>query len=171
MSCVGHSTIRQSQTRHAKSWGVFLRQPTLTSQLIFPLLPPRRKSTVHNVVSLNRIPADNAVLRRLSHMSPDAMRYLLALLSFRHLTGKTGIVRMSEVISTQGIAPKSAIINELFEAGVMGQRDDGIVVYHPIIQSMMTPLPASPRHNDSRLNNVTSLPVNNRKAGRTRGAA
>ena len=47
---------------------------------------------------------------------------------------------MSEVIKGQGIAPKSSIINELFEAGVMGQRDDGIVVYHPIIQSMMTPL-------------------------------
>jgi len=83
------------------------------------------------------------VLQRIAvvWISPDAMRYLLALLAFRHLTGKTGIVRMSEVISTQGIAPKSKIINELLEADIMGQRDDGIVVYHPIIQAMMTPLP------------------------------
>ena len=126
---------------------------------------------MHDVVRLNRVPADSAVLRRLPHLSPDAMRFVLALLAFRYLTGKTGIVRMSEVIRAQGIAPKSGIINELLEAGIMGQRNDGIVVYHPIIQSMMTPLPASPRHNDSRLNNVASLPVNNRKARRARGAA
>ena len=115
---------------------------------------------MHDVVPLNRTPADSAVLRLLPHLSSDSMRYLLALLSFRHLTGKTGIVRMSEVIRTHGIAPKSAIINELFEAGIMGQRDDGIVVYHPIIQAMMTPLPASPRDNESGINNVIALPVN-----------
>ena len=80
---------------------------------------------MHDVVRLNHVPADSAVLRRLPFLSADAMRYVLALLSFRHLTGKTGIVRMSEVISTQGIAPKTSIINELFEAGIMGQRDDG----------------------------------------------
>lgn len=117
-----------------------------------------------NVVSLNRVPPDNAVLRNLPHLSPDAMRFVLALLAFRHLTGKTGIVRMSEVIRTQRIAPKSAIINELFEAGIMGQRDNGIVVYHPIIQAMMTPLPASPRDNKSGKSNVIALPVNKRGA-------
>ena len=121
---------------------------------------------MHDVVLLDRIPSDRAVLRHLPHLSADAMRYLLALLSFRHLTGKTGIVRMSEVISTQGIAPKSKIINELFEAGIMGQRDDGIVIYHPIIQAMMTPLPASQYRNESNLNNVTKLPVSNSKAGK-----
>ena len=115
-----------------------------------------------NVVEFKRIPADNAVLRRLPHVSQDAMRYVLALLSFRHLTGKTGVVRMSEVINTQGIAPKSGIINELFEAGIMGQRDDGIVVYHPIIQTMMTPLPASPRGNNSGTNNVIAFHENKR---------
>ena len=119
---------------------------------------------MHDVVRLNRIPADNAVLRRLPHLSPDAMRYLLALLSFRHLTGKTGIVRMSEIIRTQGIAPKSAIINELLEAGIMGQSEDGIVVYHPIIQSMMTPLPVSRCGNESGINKVIALPVNKRGA-------
>ena len=119
---------------------------------------------MHNVVLLDRIPSDSAVLRRLPHLSSDAMRYLLALLSFRHLTGKTGIVRMSEVISTQGIAPKSKIINELLEAGVMGQRDDGIVVYHPIIQEMMTPLPVSRCNNDSGSSNVIALTVNKRGA-------
>ena len=115
---------------------------------------------MHDVVRLNRVPADSAVLRRLPHLSLDAMRFLLALLAFRHLTGKTGIVRMSEVIRAQGIAPKSGIMNELFEAGIMGQRDDGIVVYHPIIQSMMTPLPASPRYKVSGLRNVIALTVN-----------
>ena len=110
------------------------------------------------VVDLNRIPADSAVLRRLPHLSSDAMRFVLALLAFRHLTGKTGIVRMSEVISTQGIAPKSKIINELLEAGIMGQRDDGIVIYHPIIQEMMTPLPVSRCDNDSGISNVIALP-------------
>ena len=35
---------------------------------------------------------------------------------------------VSEVIRAHGIVPKSEIINELFEAGVLGQRDDGIVV-------------------------------------------
>ena len=123
---------------------------------------------MHNVVLLDRIPSDSAVLRRLPHLSSDAMRYLLALLSFRHLTGKTGIVRMSEVISTQGIAPKSKIINELFEAGIMGQRDDGIVIYHPIIQAMMTPLPTPLRQKNLHPNNVTKLPVNNSKAGKRR---
>jgi hypothetical protein len=110
-----------------------------------------------NVAHLNRLPADNAVLRRLPLLSPDAMRFVLALLSFRHLTGRTGIVRMSEVIEGQGIAPKSSIINELFEAGIMGQRDDGIVVYHPIIQSMMTPLPEVLTVSRSTENNVVAL--------------
>mgnify|MGYP001158678424 CR=1 FL=1 len=119
---------------------------------------------MHDVVHLHRVPSDSAVLRRLPHLSSDAMRYLLALLSFRHLTGRTGIVRMSEVIRSHGIAPKSAIINELFEAGVMGQRDDGIVVYHPIIQSMMTPLPTSPRHNEPGIRNVVALSVDKRGA-------
>ena len=98
------------------------------------------------------------VIPILPHLSADAMRYLLALLAFRHLTGKTGVVRMSEVISTQGIAPKSKIINELLEAGIMGQRDDGIVVYHPIIQEMMTPLPVSRCDKETRISNVIALP-------------
>ena len=119
---------------------------------------------MHDVVYLNRVPADNAVLRRLPHLSPDAMQFVLALLAFRHLTGKTGIVHMSEVTRAQEIAPKSKIINELFEAGVMGQRDDGIVVYHPIIQSMMTPLPVSPRDIESEVSNVIALPSNKRGA-------
>ena len=122
-----------------------------------------------NVAHLNRIPADNAVLRRLPHLSPDAMRFVLALLAFRHLTGKTGIVRMSEVIRAQRIAPKSEIINELFEAGIMGQREDGIVVYHPIIQSMMTPLPASPYDKELGKNNVVALPIKNRGAACVNG--
>jgi hypothetical protein len=119
---------------------------------------------VHNVVSLNLDPVNSAVLRKLPHLSPDAMQFVLALLAFRHLTGKSGIVRMSEVISAQGIAPKSAIINELFEAGVMGQREDGIVVYHPIIQAMMTPLPISRRDNESVTSNVVALSTNRRGA-------
>ncbi len=122
-----------------------------------------------NVARLNRIPADNAVLRRLPHLSPDAMRYVLALLSYRHLTGKTGIVRMSEVISTQGIAPKTSIINELFEAGIMGQRDDGIVIYHPIIQAMMASLPNFPCYNESSPCNVVALLKNKRRATRVTG--
>jgi hypothetical protein len=71
---------------------------------------------------------------------------------------------MSEVISTQGIAPKSKIINELLEAGIMGQREDGIIVYHPIIQAMMTPLPVSPCGNELGVSNVIALPVNRRGA-------
>lgn len=110
------------------------------------------------------MPSDSAVLRRLPHLSTDAMRFVLALLAFRHFTGRTGIVRMSEVIQAQGISPKSAIINELFEAGVMGQRDDGIVVYHPAIQAMMMPLPVSPDHNESGINNVIALHANKRGA-------
>ena len=119
---------------------------------------------MHDVVHLKRAPADSAVLRKLPHLSPDAMQFVLALLAFRHLIGKTGIVRMSEVINAHGIAPKSSIINELFEAGVMGQRDDGIVIYHPIIQAMMTPLPVSPRDNESGISNVVALPTNRRGA-------
>jgi hypothetical protein len=112
---------------------------------------------MNNVARLNRLPADNAVLRRLPLLSPDAMRFVLALLSFRHLTGKTGIVRMSEVINGQGIAPKSTIINELFEAGIMGQRDDGVVTYHPIIQAMMAPLPALSSDDRSTADNVVAF--------------
>jgi hypothetical protein len=115
---------------------------------------------MHDVVRFNRIPADSSVLRTLPFLSPDAMSFVMALLSFRHLTGKTGIVRMSEVISKQGIALKSSIINELFEAGIMDQRDDGIVVYHPIIQAMMAALPASSYQDKTRLNNVVPLPGN-----------
>ena len=117
-----------------------------------------------NVARLNRIPADNAVLRRLPLLSPDAMRFVFALLSFRHLTGKTGIVRMSEVIRKQGIAPKVNIINELLEAGIMGQRNDGIVVYHPIIQAMMTPLPVSRCNNELGACKIIALPKNERGA-------
>ena len=72
--------------------------------------------------------------------------------------------RVPEVIHAHGIAPKSAIINELFEADVMGQRDDGIVVYHPIIQSMMTTLPASLRNNETGINNVVALSIDKRGA-------
>ena len=117
-----------------------------------------------NIVSLNRVPANSAVLRKLPHLSPDAMQFVLALLAFRHLTGKSGIVRMSEVINAQGIAPRSKIINELFEAGIMGQRDDGIVIYHPIIQAMMTPLPVSRRYKNSEIGNVITLPTTGRGA-------
>ncbi len=117
---------------------------------------------MHDVVRLNCVPADSSVLRALPFLSPDAMSFVLALLSFRHLTGKTGIVRLSEIISTQGIAPKSSIISELFDAGVMGQRDDGIIVYHPIIQAMMASLPISTFDNDPNANNVIALPINKR---------
>jgi hypothetical protein len=114
---------------------------------------------MHDVVHLNRTPADNSVLRALPFLSPDAMSFVLALLSFRHLSGKTGIVRMSEVIDAQGIAPKSSIINELFAAGVMGQRGDGIIVYHPIIQAMMASLPISRCDKGWDKGNVVELPV------------
>ena len=117
-----------------------------------------------NVARLNRLPADNAVLRRLPLLSPDSMRFVLALLSFRHLTGKTGIVRMSEVISAQGIAPKNSIINELFDAGVVGHRDDGIIVYHPIIQAMVASLPVSPCNKEWSKDNVVELSKNERGA-------
>jgi hypothetical protein len=120
---------------------------------------------MNNVARLHRLPADNAVLRGLPLLSPDAMRFVLALLAFRHLTGKTGIIRMSEVIKGQGIAPKSSIINELFEAGVMGQRDDGIVIYHPIIQAMMTPLPAFQCDDQSAADNIVALSANKRGIG------
>ena len=119
---------------------------------------------MHNVVSLNRVPANSAVLRNLPHLSPDAMQFVLALLAFRHLTGKTGIVRMSEVTRAQEIAPKSAIINELFEAGVMGQREDGIVVYHPIIQEMMTPIPIPRCDFEAGSSNIIALSENKRGA-------
>ncbi len=119
---------------------------------------------MHDVVFLDRTPSDSAVLRRLPHLSADAMQFVLALLAFRRLTGRTGIVRMSEVIQAQGIAPKSAIINELFDAGVMGQRRDGIVVYHPIIQEMITPLPGYPCDNEPRTSNVIALPIDKRGA-------
>ena len=117
-----------------------------------------------DVVRLNSLPADSAVLRSLPYLSSDAMQYILALLSFRYLTGKTGIVRMSEVICSQGIAPKCSIINELFDAGIMGQREDGIVIYHPIIQSMMTPLSASRHERNLKEDNIVSLPTNKRGA-------
>ncbi len=119
---------------------------------------------MHDVVFLDRTPSDSAVLRRLPHLSAGAMQFVLALLAFRRLTGRAGIVRMSEVIRAQGIAPESAIINELFDAGVMGQRDDGIVVYHPVIQAMMTSLPASPCDSESGISNVITLPINERGA-------
>jgi len=91
--------------------------------------------------------------------------------SFRHLTGRTGIVRMSEVIRAHGIAPKSAIINELFEAGVMGQRDDGIVVYHPAILVMMMPDLPSLSDDHWQQNNVVTLPVGNGKEGHDQSVA
>ena len=64
---------------------------------------------------------------------------------------------MSEVIEAHGIAVKGAIIHELFEAGVMGQRDDGVVVYHPIIQTMMSPLPKFQSAISSTENNIVAL--------------
>jgi len=76
---------------------------------------------------------------------------------------------VSEVIRAHGIVPKGALINELFEAGVMGQRDDGIVVYHPIIQAMMTPRPTSPCDNKSGTSNVIALTENKRCAARFTG--
>jgi hypothetical protein len=117
---------------------------------------------MQNVVSLNRIPANNTVLRRLPHLSPDAMRFMLALLAFRGITGRAGIIRMSEIIAANGITPTSAIINELFDAGVMGQGENGIVVYHPIIQAMMAPVPIAARDSQAKDRNVIQLPVRKR---------
>jgi hypothetical protein len=114
---------------------------------------------MHDVVHLGRMLADRAVLRRLPCLSPDAMQFILALLSFRHLTGRTGIVSMSEVIRENGIAPKSSIINELFEAGVMDMHDDGIVVYHPTIQAMMSSGPAVTYEDIQQQNNVIQLNI------------
>jgi hypothetical protein len=115
---------------------------------------------VHNVVPLNRIPTDRTVLRRLPLLSTDAMRFVLALLSFRFLAGRSGIILMSDVIEESGIAPTSAIVGELLDAGVMGQRSDSIIVYHPILIEMM---PMSHREFESTelRDNVIQMPVNN----------
>jgi hypothetical protein len=67
------------------------------------------------------------------------MRFVLAAITFRHLTGRAGIIRVSEVTEDSGIAPTSAIVGELLDADVMGQRSDGIIVYHPILIEMMSP--------------------------------
>lgn len=96
-----------------------------------------------NVIQLNRAPADSAVLRRLPHLSADALRFVVALLAYRSLTGRTGLVRVSEIMDAHGIDPCFSVIDELLDAGVMGQRDDGTVVYHPIILSMMPPTASS----------------------------
>ena len=115
-----------------------------------------------NVVSLDRIPPANTVLRRLACLSPDAMRFVLAVLAFRHLKGRTGTVPMSEIVARQKFSLKSEIIYELMEAGVIRQCDDGTVVCHPIIQEMMAPLPASPCDIQSGTNNVIAFSVNKR---------
>jgi len=115
------------------------------------------------IVHLNAVPADSAVLRRLQHLSSDAMRFVLALHVFRQLTGRSGIVRMSEIMRSQRIASSHAVVNELLDAGIMGERDDGIFVYHPAILAMMMPdcpPPGGSAHDDG---NVVSLPNRSRR--------
>ncbi len=65
------------------------------------------------------------------------MRFVLALLTFRHLISRTGIIHLSEVVKESGVAPTIGIIDELLDAGVMGQRDDDIIVY-PSLRDMLT---------------------------------
>ncbi len=126
---------------------------------------------MRNVVQLNQMPADSAVLRNLPRLSPGAMRFVLALLSYRHLTGRTGIVAMSEVSRASGISPKKAITDELFDAGVMGQRDDGIVVYHPLVQAMMLPEAPAATDTDGTHSNVVALPTANSNKHRKKRSA
>ena len=92
---------------------------------------------MQNVVSLHRLSADSAVLRKLPHLSPDTMRFVLAILTYRSLTGRTGLVRMSEIGEVNGLAATGAIINELFDASLVGLREDGVVIYHPALIEMM----------------------------------
>lgn len=54
------------------------------------------------------------------------MRFVLLLLTFRHLISRAGIIHLSEVVKESGGAPTIGIIDELLDAGVMGQRDDDI---------------------------------------------
>jgi hypothetical protein len=90
-----------------------------------------------NVVHLDCLRPDSAILRKLPYLSHEAMRYVLAFLVFRSITGRTGIVSLSEVLHMQGDVPKFAIINELFDAGVIGQREDGVLIFHPVIATML----------------------------------
>jgi hypothetical protein len=69
---------------------------------------------------------------------------------------------MSDVMTGHGITPRFGVINELLDAGIMGQRDDGIIIYHPIIQAMMASLPVSPCDKEPGTNNVVALPINKR---------
>jgi hypothetical protein len=33
--------------------------------------------------------------------------------------------------------PKFSIVNELLSAGILDQRDDGVIIYHQVIEAMM----------------------------------
>ncbi len=126
---------------------------------------------MHDVVQLNSTPSDSAVLRQLPHLSPDAMRFVLAVLTFRAVTGRTGIVRASNILRAHGIEVASAVFNELFEAGIIRQSEDSIIVYHPAIVMMMALGPAPRMGGSPAKTNLVNLPVGNRKQRRRRGAA
>ena len=126
---------------------------------------------MHDVVQLNSTPSDSAVLRQLPHLSPDAMRFVLAVLTYRALTGRTGIVRASDILRANGIAMASAVFNELFEAGIIRQSEDSIIVYHPAIVMMMAPGSTPRMGGNPAKSNLVNLPVGGRKQRRRRGAA
>ena len=126
---------------------------------------------MHDVVQLNSIPSDSAILRRLPHLSPDAMRFVLAVLTFRAVTGRTGIVRASNILRAHGIEVASAVFNELFEAGIIRQSEDNIIVYHPAIVMMMAPGSTPRIGGNPAKSNLVNLSVGNRKQRRRRGAA
>ena len=126
---------------------------------------------MHDVVRLNSISSDSAVLRQLPHLSPDAMRFVLAVLTYRAVTGRTGIVRASDILGAHGIAVASAVFNELFEAGIIRQSDDSVIVYHPAILTMMAPKSTPCMGGSAAKSNLVKLPVGNRKQRRRRGAA
>ena len=131
----------------------------------------RTSNAMHDVVQLNSTPSDSAILRRLPHLSPDAMRFVLAVLTYRAVTGRTGIVRASNILRAHGIAVASAVFNELFEAGIIRQSDDSVIVYHPAILMMMAPKSTPCMGGSPAKSNLVNLPIKNRKQRRQRGAA
>lgn len=91
------------------------------------------------VINLNVLPSECSVLRRLPHLSAQAQSFVLAVLSFRRVTGVHGVKRLSDIGRAYDIDVSDQVVGELIDAGVFATGADGVMRFHPAIISMMAP--------------------------------
>jgi hypothetical protein len=81
----------------------------------------------------------------------------MSFIVYRAVTGRTGIAKMSDILRDQNNLPKLFIVNELLSAGILNQRDDGVLVCHHALEAMMPFDSGSTTNLERKKDNVVKL--------------